>query len=568
MKFEDAVAVVGDDRGPSPGMITNIVFRLVLNLGAALACWIPMRLFHRNGELAGAAMVVATAILNFYYGVNSVIWPNNNIENWFKGYVWCDIQLVLWIPLETMNTAAICAVMQNIANQVSLMRASGLTCYERRRKHLRQALIIFPIPALQAVLYFFAISMRYNVSGIIGCQAVFQNNWVFLVFFLLPCPIFALAAAYFAAVTWWRYRQIEATCRRALYDSGNYVAQGRSARTKRKLYFMALTIVAPYCPMQLVFLFNNLRIGWPWSRTYSLAQLHASGWGEIDFSPSTAVSFVSMYINYIVFLEVVVFFLFFGGTKDAHELYRKYLRAVGVGKIFPRLNEVWTPSDRPPTTFKALWPQTNHLLPLFASTYAHSRSSSTYKAKTQLTEEALDQSFDDTRFLNIRLDSLDLERSIATLDAARSSDNSAQLLCRDPGIFRTNLASHLRIPRMPKNALARSRTKRSPEYSNQRSPVVTIPLQHNCRRPGAVHSTTNHLEAARDMDGKSGRDSAAAHRPRASLVFGFPLVGNSNLRLSDYGRGVISIRKDFASAPRELLRDSVGMKEDQGDAGR
>lgn len=198
MKYEDAVALVGDDYSPSPGMVANVILRLVLNLGSALACWIPMRLFHRNGELAGAAMVIATAIMNFYYGVNSVIWPDNNIEGWFKGYGWCDIQLVVWVPLETMNAAAICAVMQNIANKVSLVRASGLMGHEKRRKHLIQALIIFPVPALQALLYYFTISMRYNISGVVGCQAVFQNNWVFLVFFLLPCPIFAVAAAYFA----------------------------------------------------------------------------------------------------------------------------------------------------------------------------------------------------------------------------------------------------------------------------------------------------------------------------------------------------------------------------------
>lgn len=124
---------------------------------------------------------------------------------------------------------------------------------------------------------------------------------------------------------------------------------------------MALTIVAPYCPMQLVFLFNNIRIGWPWASTYDLARLHTPGWAQIDYSPSTTVSFVSMYINYVVFLEVVVFFIYFGGTKDAHEMYRKYLRAVGLGKIFSSLNEQWLPSDRPPTTSKTLWPRAKSL---------------------------------------------------------------------------------------------------------------------------------------------------------------------------------------------------------------
>lgn len=119
MKFEDAIALAGEDAGPSLGMTLNVVLRCILNLGAALACWVPMRLFHRNGELAGAVMVIATAIMNFYYGVDSLIWPNNDVQTWFKGYSWCDIQLVLWIPLETLNAAAICAVMQNIAVQAN-----------------------------------------------------------------------------------------------------------------------------------------------------------------------------------------------------------------------------------------------------------------------------------------------------------------------------------------------------------------------------------------------------------------------------------------------------------------
>lgn len=137
---------------------------------------------------------------------------------------------------------------------------------------------------------------------------------------------------------------------------------------------MALTIVVPYCPLQLVFLFNNLRVGWPWARTYNLAQLHPPGWAEIDYSPSTAVSFVSMYINYVVFLEVVVFFVYFGGTMDAHEMYRKYLRALGLNKVFPRLNEQWHPSDQPPTTLKTLWLWKKGSSPSATSSYSDSRA--------------------------------------------------------------------------------------------------------------------------------------------------------------------------------------------------
>ncbi|KAF3770034.1 hypothetical protein M406DRAFT_26403, partial [Cryphonectria parasitica EP155] len=328
------------------GMLANIILRTIINLTAAIACWVPFRLFQKNGELAGMVMVVAVGILNFYYALNAVIWHNDDIASWPKGYGWCDIQLASFLPLETLNAAAICAVMQNISNQVSLMRASELTRRDKARKNMMQALIIIPVPVLQVVLYYFNIAKRYSISGIVGCQAVFTSTSVFLTVFVLPPPIFAVAAAYFAGLTWWRYRKIDVIARRALYNSGDFGSRARSNRTKRKLYFMALTIIAPYCPMQLIFLFNNIKLGMPWSKPYDFAQLHGPGWDQIDYMVNLSLSQMvrsHMYINYIAALEVVVFFIYFGCTQEAYEMYRKYLRTLGIGKIFAGLSERWPP---------------------------------------------------------------------------------------------------------------------------------------------------------------------------------------------------------------------------------
>lgn len=136
---------------------------------------------------------------------------------------------------------------------------------------------------------------------------------------------------------------------------------------------MALTIVVPYCPMQLVFMFNNIKLGFPWSIPYDFAQLHAPGWDEIDYAPSTVVSFVSMHINYIAALEVVVFFIYFGRTKEAHEMYRRYLRALGLGKVFPQLNGEWHPPDQPSMSAKSLWPRGQSTSSFATSTHSRSR---------------------------------------------------------------------------------------------------------------------------------------------------------------------------------------------------
>lgn len=157
-----------------------------------------MQLFCRSGELAGATLVISGALMNLYHFTNTLTWHNDDIANWPRGYGWCDIQLASAVPLETLVAASTCAILRNVAIQISSLRATTLTGNEKRRKNLAHALIIFPVPLLQVILYFFVIKMRYNISGITGCQAVFQTNWVFVLFFLLPCPILSLCAGYYA----------------------------------------------------------------------------------------------------------------------------------------------------------------------------------------------------------------------------------------------------------------------------------------------------------------------------------------------------------------------------------
>ncbi|ROV98423.1 hypothetical protein VMCG_07100 [Cytospora schulzeri] len=500
MKQEDAIAFVGGNYGPSNAQLTNIIFRCILNFASGVACWVPMRLFYKNGELAGTTMVIAIAILNFYYFINTLIWPNDDIASWPKGYGWCDIQLASWVPVETLNAAAVCAILHNVSNQVSLMRASGLSGTEKRRKHLIQALIIFPIPVLQLVLHYFIIAIRYNISGIIGCQAVFDGDWVFLVFYLLPCPVFAAIAAYFAALTWWRYRQIDSTSRQALWNSGNSSAQARSARTRRKLYFMTLTIIAPYFPLQMAFMYSNIHQGMPWSKPYNLSRLHFPGWTTtIDYSPSTIVPFASMYVNYVAVIEVIIFYLYFGRTKDAHDMYRRYLRALGLGKIFPRLNEEWFPSDRPPASLSSIWTRAKSLPTLVSSTQSSSSSGSKDKARVAVRTLS---DIDNMQLLNIRLDSLDLEAARSTPDASRSSTAHSVSPSRSPWIFRTSPSGHYPLPKIRLPAIfGKSKHKGMNKPASQSSLMPIIHPLHNTSR---ARSPVGHYQASPSDKGSRG----------------------------------------------------------------
>lgn len=117
---------------------------------------------------------------------------------------------------------------------------------------------------------------------------------------------------------------------------------------------MTMTIVTPWLPMQLVFLYNNLRAGMPWDAPIDLPSVHPEGWNQIDYSPISTIPWSHLYATYAYALEVLIVFLYFGLTKDAHDLWREYLRTIGLGRIFPKLNKEYVPSDKPPASLSSM----------------------------------------------------------------------------------------------------------------------------------------------------------------------------------------------------------------------
>ncbi|KAG8165720.1 hypothetical protein KVR01_004272 [Diaporthe batatas] len=344
MRLEDAIDYVAGDYGPSNAQLFNIILRSILHFAGVMACVVPMHLFCRSGEIAGATLVASGAIVNLYHLCNTITWYNDDIASWPLAYGWCDFQVATTVPLETLVAASTCAILRNVSNSITSLRVTALRKSEKRRKNLIHALIIFPVPLLQAILYYFVAAQRFNISGIIG--------------------------------------------------------------SRRKLYFMTLTIIAPWLPLQVLFLSNNVQTAWPWAAPFDLGSVHGAGWNQIDYIPSSGVPWAHMYGTYAYSLQSLIVFLFFGLTKDAHDLYRGYLRALGLGRIFPRLNEESPGSSNNMTSVGGR--QFNEL--------------------------------DDIQPLNIRLSSLDVAAARSTTEAARSSEKMTQLPARNPWVFRTTFA--------------------------------------------------------------------------------------------------------------------------------
>ncbi|KAK0748640.1 pheromone A receptor-domain-containing protein [Apiosordaria backusii] len=325
-----------------PSLQVNLFFRVFLGLVSLFITWVPARLLFRSGEFAGTVLCVLTMVLNFFTVTNALIWRDDNVEEWFAGYGWCDMQTYIKFGLHTAFNISLFEIMRGLASKVAMNRATTLTSKERRRNRIISAAVIFTVPALQMILTYLVAVGRFNVSTLVGCGVYYFPNWVFLVFFILPTPIFTVGATIMACLTFYRYRLIMRASNKVM-QSRDSVAAARQSRVRKKLYFMTLTVIVVVLPLILVFLVRNLKVGSPWELSYDFASFH---YGPdpfnqyfVSFTTSEYMNFQQLTIHYIAEITGILLFIPFGTTPEALNSYRRGLLFLGLGYIFPKLRE-------------------------------------------------------------------------------------------------------------------------------------------------------------------------------------------------------------------------------------
>ncbi|EFX00552.1 a-pheromone receptor [Grosmannia clavigera kw1407] len=327
-------------------LLANLVLRLILGPLALLASCVPLRLLWKNGEFPACVFVASNWLTVLLVFINAAIWHDQDFDHWWLGYGWCDFQIYIQFALSTVYSASICAMMRRLSIQVSLNRVAGLSGAEKRRQLLVQMLIIFPVPLLQVIFTIFVQGQRYMLAPVNGCNKAYYGNAIYLVFFVLPSPIFTAAACYHTYQTYRKFRLAEASTRLA-HNGNNSVAFSRSQRARRKLYLMALSILLPYAPIEAIFCAINIMMGWPWNSPTSFHYVHFAGivstWNSIYIISYDHVSFSEMNLNWIPIVTAFVIFTFFGTSKEGINTYRRWLVFFGLGRLFPTLNLEYDP---------------------------------------------------------------------------------------------------------------------------------------------------------------------------------------------------------------------------------
>lgn len=179
-------------------LTTNVVCRVIFTTLSNLLMWVPLKLLRRNGELAAVIFIVVTMIFNLFTAVNSLIWHTDDTSTWWMGWGYCDVYNYINYPVLTVYTSCVFAIMRNLADQISLMRADSLSLREKRRRNIIQSVIIFLVPLIQVACIYPTSLHRYYVMPLVGCGWWPSRTWLSFVIYCIPPPVFALGAAWYA----------------------------------------------------------------------------------------------------------------------------------------------------------------------------------------------------------------------------------------------------------------------------------------------------------------------------------------------------------------------------------
>jgi len=181
-----------------PTLMLNLALRTTLGFLAIMACLVPLRLLYRNGEFAAIVFVVNNLGLCLINTVNALIWHDDNMDNWYLGWGYCDLHPYVYVPMLTLFTTSVLAQARSMTEKVSLVRVSPMTRRERRIHNWVQALIMFPIPIIQLAWMYPLTAQRYVITTLVGCDWRVHGSWPWLVFYILPTPILSIIAGIYA----------------------------------------------------------------------------------------------------------------------------------------------------------------------------------------------------------------------------------------------------------------------------------------------------------------------------------------------------------------------------------
>lgn len=165
-----------------------------------LLCVVPLIWHFSQRNVAAGSLVLWIILTNFSLGINPIIWGRDNLEEWWDGVVWCDINARIQVGAQVSLGACVVMILRKLAQ---VMDTRNITVAPSRSSRMKQQLVelawCWGYPLVLILFYIPVQSVRYNVWGIEGCISAYRPNWQSLVLNAMWVPITMSVVVYYAS---------------------------------------------------------------------------------------------------------------------------------------------------------------------------------------------------------------------------------------------------------------------------------------------------------------------------------------------------------------------------------
>ncbi|RMZ69732.1 a-pheromone receptor [Pyrenophora seminiperda CCB06] len=291
---------------------------------------IPSMVWHfQQSNVAMASFILWIILQNFFNSINPLIWPRDNLVDWWDGSVWCDIQARLQVGCGVGLAVSSALIVRKLANvmdtrNITISSSSGSKTKER----VWEAVWCWGTPFFLMVIYFIIQPVRYMIYGITGCIAAYDTSWPSIPVLFLWAPVAMCFAAYWAALLvyrLYRYRR----------DFHRLVTSRNSTKSRFiRLFILSMVVILVYLVYSIYLLVQVCLVV---TDPYSWSNVH----DPVRFNTIMRIPVYGQ-VNMDKWIQIVtgfVIFALFGTGVDAHNLYKRILVSVGAGRIWPSLYE-------------------------------------------------------------------------------------------------------------------------------------------------------------------------------------------------------------------------------------
>lgn len=171
----------------------------ILAFPAWILCIPPMVWHFLQRNIAAGSLILWMSFLNFFTFINALIWPRDNVNDWWEGGVLCDIQARIQVGAVVALTSCTALIARRLAK---VMDTRNITVSKSRNSNIKEKALeivcCWVYPFVMMAVYYVVQPARYFIFGISGCVAAFDTSWPSIVLVWMWGPITTFVAAYYA----------------------------------------------------------------------------------------------------------------------------------------------------------------------------------------------------------------------------------------------------------------------------------------------------------------------------------------------------------------------------------